>query len=107
MHGAGTAGRHAAAAWDQLSWQASTDQRQTPCGTARSVATIRGLGLKSRDTSIATDEQQPTSLFDHLVGAGEQRGRHGKAERLGSFKVDHQLEFFRFLDREVARRRAL
>jgi len=22
------------------------------------------------------------ALFDHLVGAGEQRGRHGQAERL-------------------------
>src|SRR5215471_2374678 len=28
-------------------------------------------------------------LFDHFVGAGEQRWRHGKTERLGSLGVDH------------------
>ena len=37
----------------------------------------------------ATDApQQTVSLFDHLVGASEQCGRHGKAERLGGLEVD-------------------
>ena len=40
-------------------------------------------------------------LFDHLVGAGEQRGRHGEAERLGSLEVDHQFVLGRSLHREV------
>ena len=40
------------------------------------------------DTCSATK----ASLFDHLVGAGEQRPRDGEAKRLGRVQVDHQLE---------------
>jgi hypothetical protein len=40
-------------------------------------------------------------LFDHLVGAGEQRLRHGEAEGLSGRQVDHQLELGRLLDRQV------
>jgi hypothetical protein len=32
-------------------------------------------------------------LFDHLIRCGEERWRESKAERLGSLRVDHQLEF--------------
>jgi hypothetical protein len=32
------------------------------------------------------------SLFDHLVGAGEQRERDSEAERLGRLEVDDQLD---------------
>jgi hypothetical protein len=34
-------------------------------------------------------------LFDHLVGAGEQRGWRIETKRFGSFRVDYQLEFGR------------
>src|SRR5665213_1616556 len=40
-------------------------------------------------------------LFDDLVGAGEDRLRHGEAERLGGFKIDDQLELGRLLDRQI------
>jgi tripartite-type tricarboxylate transporter receptor subunit TctC len=30
------------------------------------------------------------ALFDHLVGAGEQRVRHGQAERLGGLEIDRE-----------------
>src|SRR5262245_51704998 len=32
-------------------------------------------------------------LFDHLVGDGEQRRRHGKRKRFRSLEVEHQFKF--------------
>src|SRR6476660_10014178 len=46
-------------------------------------------------------------LFDHLIGTGEQRGRHFEAKRLRGFEIDHQLEFGWLLDRQVGRLGAL
>jgi len=34
-------------------------------------------------------------LFDHLVGAGEQRWRYGEAKRPGGFEIYRQVEFCR------------
>jgi hypothetical protein len=41
--------------------------------------------------------------FDHLVGAGDERRRHGKSERVGGLVVDHQLETGRQLDGQIGR----
>jgi hypothetical protein len=41
--------------------------------------------------------------FDHLVGDGEQRGRHLDGERLGSREINDHFEFCRLRDRQVAR----
>ena len=46
-----------------------------------------------------------TPSLDDLIGAGEQRLRHGEAERLGGLEVDHELEFDRPLYGEIGRLR--
>jgi hypothetical protein len=51
--------------------------------------------------------QQTASLFDHLVGDGEQRRRDSEAERSGSLHVDAQYELGRKLDGQIGRLGAL
>jgi hypothetical protein len=50
--------------------------------------------LLQHNLPLATDApQQKGSLFDHLVGTGDDRPWYCEAKRLGGFKVDHQLKF--------------
>jgi hypothetical protein len=43
------------------------------------------------------------SSFDHLVGAGEQRGRDRQAESFGGLKIDNEFKSRRLFDGDVAR----
>jgi len=43
------------------------------------------------------------SLFDHLVGAQQERFGDRQPERLGGIEVDHQLKLGRLLDRQIGR----
>jgi hypothetical protein len=45
--------------------------------------------------------QQTASLFDHLVGVGEQRGWNSDAKRPGGLEIDDELEFSRRLNWQV------
>jgi hypothetical protein len=45
--------------------------------------------------------QQTALLFDHLVRACDERGRHREAECLGCFEIDHQLVLSGRLHRQV------
>src|SRR5262245_40424282 len=63
------------------------------CGATRDVR----FGPKADSCSAAK-----RSLFDHLVGAGENRRWNCQAERLGRFKIDHQLVFIRRLHWQIS-----
>src|SRR5262245_15680210 len=41
--------------------------------------------------------------LDHLVGAGEQRGRYIDAKRPGGLQIDDELELGRLKDRQIGR----
>jgi hypothetical protein len=43
--------------------------------------------------------QQIALLFDHLIGAGEQRRRNGEPERLSGRQVNDEVKLGRLLDR--------
>jgi hypothetical protein len=52
------------------------------------------VGCTERDPNLA-------GSFYHLVGAGEQRGRHGEAEHLGGRQINDEIELGRLLDRKI------
>ena len=69
-------------------------------GQSRWFGEVRATSALPLIADVRCEDQQvrkvPTtevaSLFDHFVGAREQRLRNSEAERLGGLQVDHQLE---------------
>src|SRR6516225_8818090 len=49
---------------------------------------------------------QKILLFDHLVGAGDDRSRYGYAQQLRGYEIDDKFKLRRLLDRQFTRFRA-
>jgi hypothetical protein len=62
------------------------------------VATNRRFG-PGGDLSRCSNVQTKLRLFDHFVGAAEQRDRKGKTKHLGCIEIDYQFDFRGSLDR--------
>jgi hypothetical protein len=67
-----------------------------------------GLAMKARrnHAPALTAPNRSIALLYDLIRPQQQRRRNGKAERLGGFEVDDELEFRRLLDRNIRGSRA-
>ena len=69
------------------------------------------IGTQSRNVRFVPKadkvRRSKMALFDHLVGADEQRRRHGDPERFSRLKIDNYVEFGRPLNWKFARLRTL
>jgi hypothetical protein len=81
-----------------VSVQSADKKSKSALGQADMSSALADAALGQERTFGAAAK---TTLFDHLVGGGEQRCRNLEAERFGGFLVDYQPEFGRQLHRQV------
>jgi hypothetical protein len=60
------------------------------------IPAVRGVPIESINS---TRGGRSPALLDNLIGAGEDRGRHSEAERIGGLEVDDELDPRGLLDR--------
>jgi len=60
------------------------------------------LRVRRHVSKVPLSEVKWTS-FDHLVGAGKQRGWDCETERFGGPQIDHEIKFGRLLNWDVGR----
>jgi len=53
--------------------------------------------------AAVSNRSKSSPLFDHLVGAADQRQREGDAESLGGLDVDDQLDLHSLLNWQIGR----
>jgi hypothetical protein len=87
-----------------LSLQLSPQKRTQGIFDRQHVRSRAVLGQRPKPvTQPAVSNRSKRSLFDHLVGAGEQHRRNGEAERFGGLQIWVRLIPSRLLDRDIAR----
>src|SRR5262249_34988240 len=69
---------------------------------AWALARSGDFAARTRTLRLLSSWRDPSPLFDHLVGSGEQRRRHLEAERLRGYQIDDEVELCRLLDGEFA-----
>jgi len=70
----------------------SIEFRASPCRRRSRCPTTGRMGGSRLTSRLKSTIARCAASFDHLVGAGEQRQRHGKAEDFCGLEVDDQLE---------------